>query len=173
MPRPAAVPRLSALLIEAKVAKVLEKYHLAPLDLAAPASELAGAIARASLPESATRSLAELRGAIEARYAAVGEQAVALDKTLEKTVLGARNQALAGTQDIEKKLIAAAKRHQETVLGQIDRARTQLFPGGKPQERVLTAASFLSRHGRGVLDLLRDAAQEHGRSYLEAFSTGS
>ncbi len=173
VPRPAAVPRLSALLVEAKVDKVLEKYHLAPLDLARPAGELAGAIARASLPESATRALAELRGAIEAGYAAVGEQATALDKTLEKTVLGARNQALAGAQDIEKKLIAAAKRHQETVLGQIDRARTQLFPGGKPQERVVTAASFLSRHGRRALDLIYAAAREHARGYLEAFSTGS
>jgi bacillithiol biosynthesis cysteine-adding enzyme BshC len=172
VPRPAAVPRLAALLIEAKVDKTLEKYGLAPPDLARPAGELAGAIARESLPASATRALAELRGAIEARYAAVVEQAVAVDQTLEKTVLGARNQALAGTHDVEKKLIAAAKRHQETVLGQIDRARAQLFPGGKPQERVLTAASFLSRHGRGVLDLIRDAARAHARGYLEAFSTG-
>lgn len=168
VPRPAAVPRLSALVVEQKVDKVLDKFSLGPLDLARPASDLAGAIARDTLPDATVGALGSLREAIEQRYAALAEHAVAIDPTLEKMVLGARNQALAGSHDIEKKLVAAAKRHLGTTVAQLERARTQLFPGGKPQERVITAASLLARHGTAVLRPLHEAAAAHARSYLEA-----
>ena len=64
--------------------------------------------------------------------------------------------ALAGATDIEKRLVAHLKRQNETLASQLARARASLFPLGKPQERVLTVASFLIRYG----DLfLADAAK--------------
>jgi len=80
----------------------------------------------------------------------------AVDPTLERTVQSARNAALAGTQEIEKKLIASLKRESETLLRQISRARDAVYPRGEPQERVLTLASFLIRYGPGLLDALGD-----------------
>jgi len=52
------------------------------------------------------------------------------------------------------------KRTGDTVTGQLARARAALYPGGKPQERVLTLASFLVRYGPGLLD---DLAAEVAR----------
>ena len=63
---------------------------------------------------------------------------------------------MAGTQEIEKKLIASLKRESETLLRQISRARDAVYPRGEPQERVLTLASFLIRYGPGLLDALGD-----------------
>lgn len=170
VPRPAALPRLSGLLIEAKVDKVLEKHRLAAEDLARPEGDVAAALAREDLPAGAVVALEAVRGALAERYAALQAAAVAIEKTLEKPVENARNQALHGLQEIEKKLVAALKRQNETTLQQVARAREQLFPGGKPQERVLCAASFLSRHGAAVLDVMYEAARAHARLLLEGAS---
>ena len=172
VPRPAPLPRFSALLVEAKVDKVLEKQHLTLDDLARPEGALAGLVAREALPPEATASLAALREALEQRYDDVLRHAVAVDKTLEKPVLGARNHSLSLAQDIEKKLIGHFKRQQEATLAQVWRARTQVYPGGKPQERVLTVASVLARHGPDALAGLYEAARGHAR-HLVATLAGS
>ena len=83
---------------------------------------------------------------------------------------GVRNQALAGTQDLEKKLMQHLKRRQETELGQIGRARTAVQPGGKPQERVLTVAPFLARYGPRLLDELVAAIEQWYAGALEGAS---
>ena len=83
--------------------------------------------------------------------------AVEIDPTLARPTQAARQQALAGTQDIEKKLVQHLKRRQETELGQLARVRTAVAPNGKPQERVLTVAPFLARYGPDLLAQLTDA----------------
>ena len=65
-----------------------------------------------------------------------------------------------GTGTSRRRLVASLKRTGETVTGQIARARAALYPGGRPQERVLTLASFLVRYGPGLLD---DLAAEVAR----------
>ena len=80
-----------------------------------------------------------------------------IDPTLARPTQAARQQALGGTQDIEKKLVHHLKRRQETELGQLARARTAIVPNGKPQERVLTVAPFLARYGPALLPELIDA----------------
>ena len=167
VPRPARLPRLSGFLIEAKVDKVLERYGLAPSDLAAGEGALMSRLAREQLPERAAAALAELRAGLTERFAAVQAEAARVDRTLEKPVESARNQALVAANEIEKKLIAALKRANETTGQQVARAREQLYPAGEPQERVIGVASFLSRHGRGLLDQLFAAAREHARRLLE------
>ena len=168
VPRPARLPRLSGMLIEPKVDAILERYHLAPSDLAQDEGALASRIARQSLPATAERALEQLRGAIREQYKAVQAEAVKIDRTLERTAENARNSALLGTEKLEKKLVAAIRRTHDTAIQQVTRARQQLYPGNAPQERVISGVSFLARHGRGVLDLLYAAARDHARRLLEA-----
>jgi bacillithiol biosynthesis cysteine-adding enzyme BshC len=171
VPRPARLPRLSGMLVEQKVDKVLERYGLATSDLAQDEGALASRVARQQLPASAGKALASLREEIRERYAAVQAEATRIDPTLERTAENARNSALLGSEKLEKKLVAALRRSHETAITQVTRARQQLYPGGAPQERVISIVSFLARHGRGVLDLLYDAARQHARRLLEAPST--
>jgi bacillithiol biosynthesis cysteine-adding enzyme BshC len=168
VPRPVSVPRLSGFVVEARTRRTLDRFGLAVESLARPEQELAGDAAREALPASATEALGALRAALEAGYAALGREASALDRTLERPVETARNQALGATHEIEKKLVAASKRANETALQQLLRARTALFPDGHPQERVYTAASFLARYGSAFLEMLRAAAGAHAGSLLEA-----
>jgi bacillithiol biosynthesis cysteine-adding enzyme BshC len=173
VPRPVPTPRLSGFIVEAKVEKVLERFRLAPTDFARPEGELASAIAREALPADAAEALGALRGALDERWAAVRQAAVAVERTLERPVETARNQAMHAADEIEKRLVAALKRNNETALQQLARARASLFPDGKPQERVFTAASYLARHGRPLAAMLHEAARVHVERLLEAAPSGA
>ena len=148
----AHIPRWSGLIVESRVEKVLTKYGLKPDDFAGPTGELEARLARADLPPELAAGLEGLRAELESRYAEIGKAVEQVDPTLERTAQSARNAALAGTHELEKKLVASLKRTQTTAAGQLARARAALRPLGQPQERVLTMASFLARYGAGLLD---------------------
>jgi uncharacterized protein YllA (UPF0747 family) len=150
----APVPRWSGLIIEARIDKVLTKHGLTPADFDGTPGALEARLARADLPPDLAAALAALRSDLAARYGAIGNAVQQLDPTLERTVQSSRNAALAGTHEIEKKLVASLKRTQGTQVSQLARARAALAPGGHPQERVITAASFLARYGMDLLDAI-------------------
>ena len=154
------VARWSGVLVESRVDKVLERFRVGVEDLRPPAGALEGRIARDELPAHVLELLARVRDTLTVQYDALALAARAVDPTLERTVQSTRNQALGGTHEIEKKLVAASKRAHETLTGQIVRARAALFPLGTPQERTLTVASFLIRYGPALLDeLAREVAR--------------
>jgi uncharacterized protein YllA (UPF0747 family) len=161
------LPRWSGVLVEARVDRVLEKFGVKLGELMQPPGPLEARIVRSRLPESGVAALAALRAAIESGYATIGRAAVAVDPTLEKPVQGARNQALAGTQEVEKKLLHHLKKRQETELAQLARARTAVWPHGKPQERVLNVTPFLARYGPSLLGEIRDVIREWYAAALE------
>ena len=146
------VPRWSGVIIEARVDKILNKHGLTPADFAGQPGTLETRIAKAELPPDLAESLKALRDEVESRFARISGEVQQLDPTLERTVQSARNAALAGTNEIEKKLVASLKRTQGTLVSQLARARAALMPDGKPQERVLTSASFLARYGETLLE---------------------
>src|SRR6266545_1296875 len=150
----AHIPRWSGLILESRVEKVLSKHGLMPDDFAGPPGALEARLARADLPPDLATGLATLRAELESRYAAIGNAVQHVDPTLERTVQSARNAALAGTHEIEKKLVASLKRSHGTLVSQLARARAALMPQGQPQERVLTASSFLARYGPDLLDAI-------------------
>jgi bacillithiol synthase len=148
------VPRWSGFMLESRVEKVLERYGLTQEDFHGPPGVLEARLARAAVPAEITDTLVRLRAAIDLHYERLAAETARLDPTLERTVQSARNAALGGTNEIEKKLVASLKRADETLTGQLARARAALAPEGKPQERVLTLATFLARYGPGVLDAI-------------------
>src|SRR5207249_2697559 len=90
-------------------------------------------LVRETLPPETARALAELREALERHYGRLAGEATRLDATLERTVISARNAAVAGAQEIEKKLVASLKREHETLVRQVARARAAVYPRGEPQ----------------------------------------
>jgi bacillithiol biosynthesis cysteine-adding enzyme BshC len=167
------LPRWSGVLVEPRVDRVLEKFGIELPDLLEPTGALEARLVRSQLPGDAIAALEAIRAAVEEGYGAVERSASEIDPTLVRPVQGARHQALAGSQDIEKKLVQHLKRRQETELGQIARARTAVLPGGKPQERILTLVPFLARYGPALVDDLRDAIEAWYVGALEGASTPS
>jgi bacillithiol biosynthesis cysteine-adding enzyme BshC len=167
------LPRWSGVLVEPRVDRVLEKFGIELDELLTPAGTLESRLVRSRLPAEISNALESIRSAVERGYEAVEHGAAEIDPTLVRPIQGARHQALSGTHDIEKKLVQHLKRRQETELSQIARARTAVFPGGKPQERVLTAAPFLARYGPALLTDLGDAIETWYAGALEGASAPS
>jgi bacillithiol synthase len=167
------LPRWSGVLVEPRVDRVLEKFGVDLADLMSPPGTVEAKVVRSRLPAEVDSALASLRAAIEGGYAVLERAATEIDPTLARPAQSARQQALGGTQDIEKKLVQHLKKRQETELAQLARARTAVMPGGKPQERVLTVAPFLARHGTVLLAELADAFQAWYAGALEGVLEGA
>ncbi|MFW5904676.1 MAG: bacillithiol biosynthesis protein BshC, partial [bacterium] len=158
--RPVVFPRASLALVEGKVEKVLEKYGLGVADLAQPFHELAGEVVREDVPEGLTRELGEFRGAV-ARHAGTLSQAIRqVDPTLKGPVEHVRNQAVAGLDDVERKVVQALKRENDIALAQLRKAQVHLYPDGRPQERVLSFWYYLFRYGESLLEDLEGEARK-------------
>jgi uncharacterized protein YllA (UPF0747 family) len=150
------MPRWSGVLIESRVDRVLEKHGLSLEDLASPPGEVEGRLVREQLPSDLSGALETLRSELTSAYERVSGGVARIDATLERTVETARNAALGASQDIEKKIVSALKRANETLVSQLGRARAAVFPGGTPQERVVTYASMAIRYGAPLLTALED-----------------
>jgi bacillithiol biosynthesis cysteine-adding enzyme BshC len=161
------LPRWSGLLVEPRVDRVLQKFNIDLDDLLEPPGVLEAKLVRSQLPGEAVRAIADLRAAIETCYEALGRSAAEIDPTLTRPVQAAKNQALSGLGDIDRKLVQHLKRRQEIELAQIAKARTLVLPESKPQERVLTVAPFLARYGSSLVVELTDAIEAWYATSLE------
>jgi uncharacterized protein YllA (UPF0747 family) len=57
---------------------------------------------------------------------------------------------------LHNKVIQAAKRRDETLRRQFQRAQSLAFPYGRPQEREIGFVWFINRYGLAVVDRLMD-----------------
>jgi uncharacterized protein YllA (UPF0747 family) len=146
---------------------VLQKFNIELADLLEPPGALEAKLVRSQFSDEAARALATLRAALEAGYDTLARSAAEIDPTLTRPVQGTKHQALAGLQDIEKKLVQHLKRRQEIELSQIAKARALVLPENKPQERVLTIAPFLARYGPVLVTELSEAVETWYATALE------
>jgi bacillithiol synthase len=167
------LPRWSGLLLEPRVERVLQKFGISLEDLLAPPGALEARLVRSQLPPEAVEALASIRQALQQGYQSIGRSATEIDPTLARSVQGIQQQALAGTHEVEKKLVQHLKRRQETELGQIGRARNAVRPLNKPQERVLTLAPFLARSGPDLIVNLTEEIERWYAATLEGASQPS
>ncbi|MFQ6047543.1 MAG: bacillithiol biosynthesis BshC, partial [Gemmatimonadales bacterium] len=153
----ARVPRWSVRVVEARVAKTLSKYGLSSEQLEEE-GRVEAALVRDDMPPEAETTLQRLRHALQTEYERLESAAVLVDPTLRKTVQSAQHSARGAVDALEKKLLNHLKRRNETVVQQVARARTALFPLGRPQERVLNVTHFLVRYGTHFLEAALDEA---------------
>lgn len=154
------LPRWSARVVEARITKVLEKYEIAPDDLTRPEGALEASLVRDEMPEDAQTALRTLRKVVQEEFGRLEQAATAIDPTLKKPVLSTRNSTLKDLGHVEKRIVSHLKNRNEIVTTQIAKARTALYPNGRPQERVLNIAGFLIRYGPGFIESALDAARE-------------
>ncbi|HLS47642.1 MAG TPA: bacillithiol biosynthesis cysteine-adding enzyme BshC, partial [Gemmatimonadales bacterium] len=165
--RPEPVPRWSGLVVEAFADRAARKFRIPVADIADPSAAVTARAVRDRIPDATRGAIDSLRDELARRYRDLGEQVAALDPTLERPVDGALGRSLDALDRVDRKLVRSVRRRHEIELRQLLRARTALLPGGKPQERVLTAASFLARHGPAVFEECARAAAGWYQGALE------
>ena len=143
---PVVFPRASLLVVETKVEKVLEKHRL-PVDEVRDLEALLSRFARDRLPGDVRDAAERWRGAVESTGGELADAAAGVDPALRGAVMKARNAGLAALGSVEKKIVRAVKRNAETTRAQITKAQVNLWPGGKPQDRVLCPLQYLMKYG--------------------------
>ena len=149
------VPRWSGMLVEHRVDRVLEKFGATLEELLQPGHALESRVVRSQLPSETITTLERLRGELAAGYDTLANVARTIDPTIEKTIQNVGKQAQSGTQEVERKMVQHLRKRSEVEMSQVERARTAVLPGGKPQERLLTVAPFLARYGPELLQQLK------------------
>jgi bacillithiol biosynthesis cysteine-adding enzyme BshC len=156
---PLIAPRLSGVLVEQKIAKVLDKYTVAVADLEQGADKLAEKlIGRSGELDELTRQLSELRAELDSRLELIGREVDKLDPTMRGPVSSTGGAISAQLGKLEGKLTQAAKRRNELMLEQLGKAEVNLWPGGNRQERAISWLYYLVRYGDGLLGWLLECA---------------
>lgn len=162
--------RLGCALIDAPIARILDKYHLSPLSLRDPDRALADWIrARAEIASPALWQ--HLREEVYRPFAGLKGAVRAIDPTLETSLEGTLNYMLFRLGKFERKLIRHMKRAEQVTARHMHRAAHAVFPGRELQERTLNGISWLSRYGLDLVDELMPAVPtSYGKHFLVELS---
>lgn len=152
---PAVAPRAGATLLEARVARVLERYHLDWASLAGDPEAAVQAGLRSLLPEDFGTLFARERSQLEALLGRLQQAVAAFDPSLEAAVTTAGHRIERETEGLEKKLMHVWKRRQEESVQQIRRAHGHLFPRGHLQERTVSYLGYAARYGPALVEKVR------------------
>lgn len=146
------VPRWGGTLVEPWVQRLLTRLDVSAEAVIGDDGTLAREILRRDLPPIVTARIAALRETIRDTEAELSLAGHELDPVLDRAVAG-RVRKLAGVVDDFERLFERHLRKRDDIAhAQWRRVMDALRPGGAPQERRLTAATFLARHGRAWLD---------------------
>lgn len=162
VPMPAILPRDAWVLVEPRVDRLLEKLEL---DVATVEREGKGIddrwVAR-SRPPAVRDGLAALERNLAEGFERL---ASAVDRELPglKSAAGkAAHRAARALEELGRTVDARVRERESIALAQAARIRAHLIPGGRPQERTVAAAQFLSRHGRALVRDLFEAGRVAG-----------
>lgn len=157
---PPVHPRAAWTLIEPRIQRLLDRTSLSPEDLAEGAEPVATRLTREARPASVDAALGRFRAAAADGLAEV-EQAVARELPGLRAAVGkARKNVLDSAGDLSRQVDRETRQRLEARLGQVRRAAANLYPGRRPQERVLNPFPYLCRYGPEFVDRLARKTDE-------------
>lgn len=156
VPMPLMYQRATATLADSATVRFLAKYELPLTALRAQDEAALNQLLHSQLPPTVEQSLAAVTSAIDERMAAVAIAVPLIDPTLEGAVKSTLGKLQHEVHALNNKVIQAAKRKDETLRRQFQRAQALTFPQGHPQEREVGFVWFLNRYGPALVDRLLD-----------------
>jgi bacillithiol biosynthesis cysteine-adding enzyme BshC len=119
--------------------------------------------------DAKTRSLLDLseqRSILERAYSEVSQQATGIDPTLVAHVESLRVRALKKIDDLERKMIRAARRKMSDRRTQIETLQRRIFPGNGLQERWENVGYYYAQYGTAYFDLLYNRMNPFGAEFI-------
>jgi uncharacterized protein YllA (UPF0747 family) len=163
------VPRWSCTIVEPFVERALARLgaDVAYTDLK-DLHKLERRLATASLPEAVAMAWKRLQEQVHSSVRNLGA-AVEGASLMPPTVIEGLERSLAHRLSrAERRLVAAAKRRDDRVRGDLAVASAALFPMGQRQERVLNFVPMLARSGPTLLEDMQQAARSHAATLVDA-----
>ena len=152
LPFPALMPRNNVLVVNRGNTKKKEKLGLSIEDLFLDPQELKSLFVERNA--TAAIELASEKRAISATFDNILKKIKAIDGSLTGYIKAEENKALKNLDQIEKRLIKAEERNQQTELNQVLGLKDKLFPNGNLQERDQNFLNFYINN-QAFLDELR------------------
>jgi uncharacterized protein YllA (UPF0747 family) len=156
------LPRLSATLIEPAIAGLLTRHDVSLPDVIQSALkdplELAQRLGARAISVVGKRKLAAAGQALDTELSALATYMHSLDPGLGRAA-DVSSSKMRYQMNRMRRLAANYELRQDQTLGRdAGLIALNLFPNRHPQERILGAAWFLSRHGEGLPELLVEQA---------------
>jgi uncharacterized protein YllA (UPF0747 family) len=145
---PPLVPRISATLVEPRIARALESYRLDPADAWQGREFLARKAGRTL--EGAT-AFDRAHDAVSAAVESLRTTLVVVDPTLGGALDNSRQKMLHQVETLRTKYVQAEARRNEVMDRRLDAITNALYPEKKLQEREDKVLSFLCRYGLGAV----------------------
>jgi bacillithiol biosynthesis cysteine-adding enzyme BshC len=156
VPMPLFYQRGTATLADSATVRFLSKYDLPITALRAQDESALNHLLQDQLPPTVEQSLTSVMTLIDERMAAVAAAVPQIDPTLEGAAKSTLGKLQHEVQALHNKVIHAAKRRDDTLRRQFQRAQALTFPQGHPQEREVGFVWFLNRYGPALVDRLLD-----------------
>ena len=156
LPMPLVAPRATATLVDSAALRFLTKHDISLESMQAQNEQALNDLLRQLLPPSVQQSIDEAEREITARMDAVIAALPAVDPTLEGKARSIVGRIAHELETLRGKVLQAAKRRDDTLRRQYLHTQSLAFPGGEPQERVVSGVSHLARYGPALLARLID-----------------
>ena len=153
------LPRMSATLIEPKVAKLLGKYELNLKDLFHGETQLRDELAVRSLPQEMKLDFERGRQAVEAAMQRISESLHKLDPTLVEAAHNSATKMQYQVDRLEKRASQAGLRREEILSRHAAMIENALYPRKTLQEREIAGLYFYAKYGKELIDRLIETAQ--------------
>ena len=147
VPMPAIYPRLSVTHVEGKVRKVLNRYGLSVGDLAEDREVLFKRLVAQEMEVDLDGIYSGVLSGIQKSFSPLGHAASTVDPTLAGAAAATLKNMERELDRLRGRILKAEKRKHDTIQSQVDKALENLYPFGKPQERVLSILHFMARYG--------------------------
>lgn len=156
IPMPLMYQRATATLADSATLRFLTKYELPLTALRAQDESALNHLLESQLPPTVEHALTAVASLIDERMGDVAAAVPQIDPTLEGAVKSTLGKLQHEVHTLHNKVIQAAKRRDDTLRRQFQRAQALTFPQGHPQEREIGFVWFLNRYGPALVDRLMD-----------------
>lgn len=146
LPMPLIHPRASVTLVESKVAKVLTKYDLDVRDFEEDIERLFQRVVLKSMKVDLDALFNEAGRHVHEAVNLLKSEVEKVDRTLTQSAEATRSALMDELMGLKSRVVRAEKRSQDEVRDQLQKAQVNLYPDGRPQERVLSIVYFLNKY---------------------------
>lgn len=153
------VPRLSATILEPRMVKLLDRYHLTLPEIFCGPEKLREHVAARALPDTIMQSFDAAAEHLEQAVSCIHEPLAKLDPTLQDAAQNAAGKMRYQLQSLREKAARAEARKNTELQHHADELSTLLYPNKSLQEREVGAAYFLLKYGMGLLQQLKEKLQ--------------
>ncbi|MEM1270111.1 MAG: bacillithiol biosynthesis BshC, partial [Bacteroidota bacterium] len=147
VPMPIVYPRASVSLVEGKVQKVMDRYGIDLPALAGDPNVLFKRLVMDQMDVDLDAAFNEIGAKLHQAVNEIKPIAAGVDSTLSKSAESVRASFMKEWNGFKGRVLKAEKRNNDVIEGQLDKARVNLLPAGKLQERVVSPLYFLNKYG--------------------------